>query len=111
MIGPKNGLLYVTTELDKSIAVIDPATLKVIRSIPTDQEESHMLIINHAGTRGYTANVGPGTVSVIDLEAAKVLKVIPICKKHAAHFDLRGRSLGLDRRPNQTATRGDRYLR
>jgi len=80
VIGPKNGLLYVTTELDKSIAVIDPNTLKVIRSIPTDQDESHMLVISHDGRRGYTANVAPGTVSVLDLEAGKVLSVIPICR-------------------------------
>jgi len=80
VMGPKNGLLYVTTELDKAIAVIDPKTLKVIRSIPTDQDESHMLVISHDGRRGYTANVGPGTVSVLDLEAGKVLSVIPICR-------------------------------
>ncbi len=61
-------------------AVIDPKTLKVIRSIPTDQDESHMLVISHDGRRGYTANVAPGTVSVLDLEAGKVLSVIPICR-------------------------------
>ncbi|HEX4164748.1 MAG TPA: YncE family protein [Bryobacteraceae bacterium] len=80
VFGPKNGLLYVTTELDKAIAVIDPKDLKIIGSVPTDQPESHMLAISHDGTRGYTANVGPGTVSVLDLEARKVLAVIPISK-------------------------------
>ena len=76
--GPKNGLLYVSTELEKSIAIIDPKSLKVIGSVPTGEPESHMFVINHAGTRAYTANVGPGTVSVIDLDARKVLNVIPI---------------------------------
>ena len=80
MIGPRNGLLYVTTELDKTISVIDPATLKVVRSIPTEQEESHMLVISHDGRRGYTANVAPGTVSVLDLDAGKVITIIPICR-------------------------------
>ena len=37
-----------------------------------------MLVLSHDGRRAYTANVGPGTVSVIDLQARKVLKVIPI---------------------------------
>jgi YVTN family beta-propeller protein len=78
MIGPKDGRLYVTTELDKTITVIDPKTLKVVGVIPTGQPESHMLILSHDGRRAYTANVGPGTVSVIDLQARKVLKVIPI---------------------------------
>jgi len=78
VIGPKNGLLYVTTELSNSITVIDPDTLKIVGTIPTGQAESHMLAITSNGLRGYTANVGPGTVSVLDLEAKKVLAVIPI---------------------------------
>lgn len=78
LIGPKNGLLYVTTELEQSISVIDPKSLKVVSTIPTGQPESHMLAITRDGRRGYTANVGPGTVSVLDLEARKTLSVIPI---------------------------------
>src|SRR4051812_5201622 len=74
----KRGVLYVTTELDKTVSIIDPRTLKVIGSIPTEQEESHMLAISHDGKRGYTANVGPGTVSVIDLENRKHIATIPI---------------------------------
>jgi YVTN family beta-propeller protein len=79
--GPKNGLLYVTTELDESVTMIDPATLKVIGTVPTGQKESHMLAISRDGRRGYTANVGPGTVSVLDLENNKLITVIPV----AAH--------------------------
>lgn len=78
VFGPKNGLLYVTTELDQSVTIVDPKTLKVVGSVPTGQPESHMLAISHDGRRGYTANVGPGTVSVLDLQARKTLKIIPI---------------------------------
>ncbi len=80
VMGPKNGLLYVTTEIENSITVIDPQTLKVVGTIPTGQTEAHMLAITSDGKRGYTANVAPGTVSVLDLEAKKVLAVIPVCK-------------------------------
>ena len=76
----KTGMLYVTTEIDKTISVIDPKTLKIIETVPTGQEESHMLAISKDGRYGYTANVGPGTVSVLDLRAKKVVKVIPISK-------------------------------
>lgn len=76
--GPKNGMLYVTTELDQAITIIDPKTLKIVGHIPTGQPESHMLVISHDGRRGYTANVGPGTVSVLDMEAKKTLAIIPI---------------------------------
>lgn len=76
--GPKNGMLYVTTELDQTISIIDPKTLKIVGTIPTGQPQSHMLVIAHDGRRGYTANVGPGTVSVLDMKARKTLKVIPV---------------------------------
>ena len=52
VFGPKNGLLYVTTELDQSVSVIDPKSLKIVASIPTGQHESHMLAITRDGRRG-----------------------------------------------------------
>jgi DNA-binding beta-propeller fold protein YncE len=76
--GPQNGLLYITTELDKTISIIDPHTLKIIGAVPTGQAESHMLAITRDGRRGYTANVGPGTVSVLDLETKKTITVIHV---------------------------------
>ena len=78
VFGPRNGLLYVTTELDHSVTVIDPQALEIVGTIPTGQPESHMLAITSDGRRGYTSNVGPGTVSVLDLEAKKLLAVIPV---------------------------------
>jgi DNA-binding beta-propeller fold protein YncE len=78
VFGPKDGLLYVTTEIDHSVTVIDPKTLKILGAIPTGQPESHMLALSHDGLHGYTANVGPGTVSVLDVKARKTVKVIPV---------------------------------
>ena len=74
----QRNLLYVSTELNRSISIIDPATFKIMGSIPTGQEQSHMLVLSHDGRRGYTANVGPGTVSVLDMDARKTLAIIPI---------------------------------
>jgi YVTN family beta-propeller protein len=73
-----SGKLFVTTELDKSISIIDPKTLKIVGSVPTGQEQSHMLVLSKDGKRGYTANVGPGTVSVLDMVGRKTLAIIPI---------------------------------
>jgi len=75
-----SGMLYVTTELDKTVSIIDPKTLKIVGTIPTGQEQSHMLALSRDGSRGYTANVGPGTVSVLDMKARKTLAIIPISK-------------------------------
>jgi YVTN family beta-propeller protein len=73
-----NHVLYVTTEIDNAVAIIDPKTLKIVGSIPTGRPESHMLAISHDGEHGYTANVGSGTVSVIDLKERKLIQVVPI---------------------------------
>ncbi len=81
LIGPKDGLLYVTTELDQAITVIDPHTLKIVGKIPTTRPESHMLAISRDGRRGYTANVGSGSVSVLDLENRKSIAVIPVAPR------------------------------
>jgi DNA-binding beta-propeller fold protein YncE len=78
VFGPKDGMLYVTTELDRTITIIDPKTWKIVGSIPTGQQQSHMFTISHDGLRGYTANVGPGTVSVLDMKARTTLTIIPI---------------------------------
>lgn len=76
----KTGLLYVTTEINNTVSIIDPKTNKILGDVTTGQEQSHMLAVTKDGKRGYTANVGPGTVSVLDLENKKLLKVIPISK-------------------------------
>lgn len=81
VFGPENGLLYVTTELGQSVTIIDPVSLRILGTVPTGQPESHMLAISHDGKRGYTANVGAGTVSVLDLEARKTLAVIHVSRE------------------------------
>ena len=78
VLGPKDGLVYVTTELDQTVSIIDPATQKIVGTIGTGQPESHMLALSHDGRRGYTANVGPGTVSVLDMQARKQIGVVTI---------------------------------
>jgi len=81
LMNPNDGMLYVTTELDRTVTIIDPKTLKSVGAIPTGQDESHMLVLSHDGRFGYTANVGPGTVSVLDLKAQKLVSVIPVSRK------------------------------
>jgi len=70
--------LYVTTELDKAITVLDPKTLKIEGQVPTGAEQSHMLVVSKDGKTGYTSNVRPGSVSVLDMAGHKTITVIPI---------------------------------
>jgi len=77
--GP-DGLLYVTAELSNTIKIADPAKQQVIGEIPTGAPQSHMLVISPDGQRGYTANVGPGNISVLDIPARRLITVIPVAK-------------------------------
>ena len=78
LLDPASGMLYVTTELDKTVTIIDPHTRKIIGAVPTGQEQSHMLVLSHDGKLGYTSNVGPGTVSVLDMVGRKTIAIIPV---------------------------------
>ncbi len=80
VFGPRDGRLYVTAELTDSIEVIDPTRRKVVESLPTGDPESHMMVITSDGNRAYTSNVGPGTVSAIDIPGKKVIELIQISR-------------------------------
>jgi DNA-binding beta-propeller fold protein YncE len=80
VFGPTDGRLYVTAELTNTIEIIDPLRRKVVDSLPTGEPESHMMVISSDGRRAYTSNVGPGTVSALDIPGKKVLAVIPISR-------------------------------
>jgi YVTN family beta-propeller protein len=73
-------MLYVTAELGNAVDVLDPSTRKVVAEIPTGQKESHMLVISPDGRRAYTANVGAGSVSVLDLSKRSLVGTIPVSK-------------------------------
>jgi YVTN family beta-propeller protein len=71
-LGP-DGLIYITCENSAVVAMIDPATNKVVGAIDSGSTNGHRLIIAPDGQRLYTENEEDGTVSVIDLPARKLL--------------------------------------
>ncbi|HVG26971.1 MAG TPA: hypothetical protein VM865_05150 [Acidobacteriaceae bacterium] len=78
VLDAKRNLLYVTTELDQTVTIVDPATRKIVGTVPTGAPQSHMLVLSHDGSRGYTANVGAGSVSALDMLGRKTIAVIPV---------------------------------
>jgi YVTN family beta-propeller protein len=70
--GP-DGLIYITCENSAVVAIIDPASNKVVGAIDSGSTNGHRLIIAPDGKRLYTENEEDGTVSVIDLPARKLL--------------------------------------
>jgi YVTN family beta-propeller protein len=77
--GP-DGFLYVTGEIANAVEIVDPSARKVVGEISTGQKESHMLVISPDGQRAYTANVGAGSVSVLDLAKRSLVTTIPVAK-------------------------------
>jgi len=71
-LGP-DGLIYITCENSAVVAIIDPASNKVVGAIDSGSTNGHRLIIAPDGQRLYTENEEDGTVSVIDLPARKLL--------------------------------------
>src|SRR5579875_2025674 len=78
-----DGLIYITCENSAKIAVIDPATNRVIDTIESGSTNGHRLAIPADGQRIYTDNEEDATVSVIDLPNRKLLGKIPTPEKLA----------------------------
>ena len=71
-LGP-DGLIYITCENSAVVAIIDPATNKVVGTIDSGSTNAHRLIISPDGQRLYTENEEDATISVIDLPARKLI--------------------------------------
>ena len=72
------GTMIVSSEIDKTATIIDPKSGKLLGTIPTGAEQSHMITLLPNGKKLYSANVHPGSVSVMDVPNRKLLKVIPL---------------------------------
>ena len=73
-----DGRLVATTERSRSVAIVDTARGDSVASIATGQEGTHMVAVTPDGRRAFTANIGSGTVSVLDLAAGRKLRDIAV---------------------------------
>lgn len=72
-----DGRLLVTAEGLKELLVVDPKTRRVVSRVPTARETSHMVAASPDAKRAYVANIGSGSVTVVDLVEGKVVKDVP----------------------------------
>ena len=73
-----DGRLLVTAEGLKELLVVDPKARRVEQEIPTFQDVSHMVVATPDGARAFVANIGSGTVTVV--EGRKAIRQIPTGK-------------------------------
>lgn len=77
----RQGLLWVTAEMENAVLVVDPVQRRVVARIPTGQPESHGMAFSPDQSWAFTANVGAGSVSAIDMRRRRLAAVIPVAKR------------------------------
>jgi len=81
--------LLVLEKADRSLAIVDPATLKVIARVPAG-EDPHEVVASQDGTRAYVSNYGgldtpQKTLSAVDLVSERALPAIDLGALRAPH--------------------------
>ena len=69
--------VVVTVEQSRAILRVDLETSSVVRAFPTEAQVSHMLALAPDGARAFVANIGSGSVTVIDLVEGAILAQVP----------------------------------
>lgn len=73
----RSGTLYVTSEIAQSLLLIDPQQQKIIATIPTGSEWTHMIAVTANEKQAFASNVRSKTISVLDIPDRKLSKTIP----------------------------------
>lgn len=74
---PNSNKVGVVTDIGNNLLVVDVAKGIVEKNIKTQQVVSHLLVLDPKKPLAYVTNINSGSVSVIDLEKEKVIKIIP----------------------------------
>jgi YVTN family beta-propeller protein len=69
--------VIVTAEAQASVLIVDVVDGRIEQAIVTGQRVSHMVTASPDGGRAFVANIGSGTVSVLDLRAGAAVTHIP----------------------------------
>jgi YVTN family beta-propeller protein len=67
----KGDEVALTAEANKALLVVDVNTGKVLSNVVTDQNVSHMVVVSPKHAKAFVANIGSGSVTVIDLKTLK----------------------------------------
>jgi YVTN family beta-propeller protein len=73
----KGNQVVVTAEGNKALLVVDINTGKITNAVVTNQNVSHMVVVSPKHSRAFVANIGSGSVTVIDLKANERITDIP----------------------------------
>jgi YVTN family beta-propeller protein len=85
---PSPALLVLEKE-DRSLAIVDPGTLKIVTRLPAG-EDPHEVVVSQDGKRAYISNYGgfrtaQNTLSVVDLALQKTMPPVDLGPLKAPH--------------------------
>jgi YVTN family beta-propeller protein len=73
---PNSNKVAVVTDIGNNLVVVDIEKGIVEKNIPTQQILSHLVVLDPKKPLAYVTNINSGSVSVIDLQLEKVIKII-----------------------------------
>ncbi len=73
----KGDQVALTAEANKALLVVDVNTGRMSANVVTDQNVSHMVVVSPKYGRAFVANIGSGSVTVIDLRTLKKIVDLP----------------------------------
>lgn len=71
----------VTSEATQNVVIVNLTEGKVEYAIPTGAAGSHMVGVTADGRRGFTSNVGGGSVTELDLPGKATIRTIPVAPR------------------------------
>ena len=75
---PDHRTVAITSETSGAVLLVDVESGEITRTVPTLQKGSHMVAVTKDGRTGYTANIGNGTLSKLDLSGRDSARVLPV---------------------------------
>ena len=73
----KGNDIALTSEANKALLVVDVNSGKISAHAVTDQNVSHMVVVSSKHNRAFVANIGSGSVTVIDLKTMRKVVDLP----------------------------------
>jgi YVTN family beta-propeller protein len=91
--------VVVTAEQSQALLVVDVGAGRVERAIPTGQRGTHMVAVSADGRRAWTANIGSGSVTLVDLARGDTVRTRVTGPRPRGHRREPRRPRGVGRRP------------
>jgi YVTN family beta-propeller protein len=75
---PDNRTVAVTSEVAQALVLVDVVAGTVKGAVGTEQQGTHMVVLRADGKRAYTANIGSGSTTEIDLETQQRVRTVQV---------------------------------